>query len=239
MKLNKILAVAFLVANALTSTSFSMDHPDMKLAKNTTDARRIGNEALHERDSLVIPSKTLKVALEVAGADAVTGLQKPLQPLLNQCATAAKEAIKIYVETTCNAVGDVVVKRAVNDGSLIAAGSGKFGPNAGRTGIASPNGKSRAILLNALYAVVDDYNTQVEMFVHDGAILDIPSKKLSVIHNTVSHIHTVMAAKIEAYVNALRAGPNDAVLKNLKAGAGTMQRDAFAAALRDAVLAAF
>jgi hypothetical protein len=239
MKLNKILAVAFLVANALTSTSFSMDHPDMKLAKNTTDARRIGNEALHERDSLVIPSKTLKVALEVAGADAVTGLQKPLQPLLNQCATAAKEAIKIYVETTCNAVGDVVVNGAIHSGALIGAASNMFGPNAGRTGIASPNGQSMAILLNALYAVVDDYNTQVEMFVHDGAILDIPSKKLSVIHNTVSHIHRVMGQKIHAYVMALRPGANSAVLRNLKAGGATMMRDAFAAALRDVVLAAF
>ena len=239
MKLDKIFAVAFLAASALTSASFSMDHPEMKLAKGATDVRRIGNKALHERDSLVIPSKTLKVALEVAGADAVTGLQKPLQPLLDQCATAAKEAIRIYVEATCNAGGDVVVNGVPHTGALIGAASNMFGPNAGRTGIASPNGQTIAILLNALYDVVDDYNTQVEMVVHDLAIIGIPNKRLSAIHNTVSHIHTVMAAKIEAYVNALRAGPNDAVLKNLKVGAGPMRRGVLATALRDAVLAAF
>ena len=180
---------------------------------------------------------TFEKALEVAGADAATGAQKPLQPLLDQCATAAKEAIRIYVEAQCK-TGDVIVDRAIHNGALIGNTSNMFGPHTGRTGIASPNGKNRSILLNALYAVIDDCNTQAEMVVHHPAIRDVPNNILSVMHNTVSHIHQVMGEKIHAYVMALRAGANNAVLRNLKAG-GTMQRDAFAAALRDAVLAAF
>ncbi len=57
----KILKFTIIAVSAFCSIQYSMDHPDMRASKSVSDARRIGNEALKERDEARTRAATFSV----------------------------------------------------------------------------------------------------------------------------------------------------------------------------------
>ena len=234
MKLNKILAVAFLAASALSSASFSMDHPDMKVARTATQVRQIGNQALRDRDAALAAHG----AVPALYASAVATVGGAVQPLLNDCAATVLGAVDAYLDTLVVGADGPLLAALV--GAPIAGAAFAWGPNGGPAiNLADPLTVNRDALKAAIAIAVRDELTQAELAHHNAGVVPVVDAKLSTTTNVINAIIGVLADKVDNYVGDLLGhGAPDAPLTVAVVG-GAQNRDAFIANLRAAIEAAY
>ncbi len=232
MKINKILAVAFLAASALTSTSFSMDHPEMKAARTATQIRQIGNKALHDRD---VARGAVGPALYVSAVATVGG---PVQPLLDDCAATVLGAVDAYLDTLVVGADGPLLLALI--GAPIAGAAFAWGPNAGPPiNLADPLTVNRDALKAAIATAVNDQLTQAELVHHSAGVIPVVDNRLSTTTNVINATIGVLTDKVANYVGDLLGhGAGDGQLTVAVAG-GAQNRDAFIANLRAAIEAAY
>ena len=232
MKINKILAVAFLAASALTSTSFSMDHPEMKVARTATQVRQIGNIALHDRD---VARGAAGPALYISAVATVGGA---LQPLLNDCAATVLGAVDAYLDTLVVGADGPLLLALV--GAPIAGAAFVWGPNGGPAiNLADPVTANRDALKAAIATAVNDQLTQAELVHHSAGVVPVADARLSTTTNVINAIIGVLTDKVDNYVaDLLGHGVGDGILTIAVVG-GAQNRDVFIANLRAAIEAAY
>ncbi len=233
----KNFAVALLAFSTLSSTAFSMDHAEMKLARNTAHARQIGNDALRDRDAARLGG----AGANYLAAKATAG--GPLQAYLDAAVADAAARINAVLDGILAAEGRLVDMGAhgnAANGANIALASNMFGPNGGRTAIAAPAGDTKAQLKAGLLAAMRDQNTMAELAHHSAQVIAVPgAARDSQIFSIVDGVNTVLSQKVAVYIQGLRADNAAPIMLAADAAdrGADVTRDGLRDELRDAVLA--
>ena len=157
MKIHTIAKLGFVFLSVNSFQAFSMDHRDMKRAKNPAEARAIGNNALRELDEL----------RGTGGGGAAAALPSEIRALVecvneNSCAayvTFSKEAFRAKVMATIGAGADKdALRAALNtfiDTLAIVSPADVPIPGAGAAAMGGNPAASEVKTLNALKCAID------------------------------------------------------------------------------------